>query len=745
MVVAAVCAVAQLAFPSEYFVAPDGSDDGPGTRSAPWQTLAKASAVPTPGDTVTFLRGDYPGMLAPANDGEPGQPVVFRGAEPEAARFVGGGGRKKGAISLEGRKHIILDGLAVEPRSGSPCLTARECSHLTIRNCRMENARYVWQAVTIKQSDNIRVLDNTIRRNVSFRSGEAITRRKPEWREEERRVFGELRTSTIYAEVMGMVGCRSVLLQGNRITHGGHSICYVKGERVVVRRNLFAGRWGRVMVVSADQCLVEENIVTGAVDSGGSAGPGGNFKVTHGIVRRNLIARNWGLPLSHGFPVKHGKPVGYLGNSRHYHNTLCCNPEGALRVPMSLHEDFQHLYSNNVWKNNLFYNNNFSGSFPTLTLLVHPKQDNRFVHNLICGTRPGQEIINYRCGVSRQELSNESYTVPEAEVAVPERFSNNLDVVPTFVDMARDDFRLQSGSAGIDAGAFLTTATASGTGRRIPVKDATWFYDGFGIAGEQGDQLAVGAAKRSARVVRVDREQNLVIVDRDLEWQAGDTVTLPYVGAAPDMGAMEFGADGEPWHYRLVMPPDSYHQLPTDDKTPLLVCDFEDDTAEQWAFVWNTDRKRRTIHGSSAATAATGKKSFRIHALSDGASLAIDTEAWLWDVQRYPFVEFAYRIPKGVPIGIWLRRFDGHKSYDPRTCIGSSPALEHQGKLSQTYALRDDDRWHTLRVDARVIHKLFPELRYMRAFEFRNSTTKRKGFAEKGQHFWLDDFAIRPL
>jgi hypothetical protein len=44
------------------------------------------------------------------------------------------------------------------------------------------------------------------------------------------------------------------------------------------------------------------------------------------------------------------------------------------------------------------------------------------------------------------------------------------------------------------------------------------------------------------KVVKVEVEGNRLEVDRVVSWEAGQPVTLDYVGEAPDMGAFEFGA-----------------------------------------------------------------------------------------------------------------------------------------------------------------------------------------------------------
>lgn len=60
-----------------------GQDTNPGTLSAPYKTLAKASSQLKPGDTCILRAGTYRETLVPAASGEAGKPIVYRAAPGE--------------------------------------------------------------------------------------------------------------------------------------------------------------------------------------------------------------------------------------------------------------------------------------------------------------------------------------------------------------------------------------------------------------------------------------------------------------------------------------------------------------------------------------------------------------------------------------------------------------------------------------------------------------------------------------
>lgn len=75
-VVAALSLVTSEA--AEYYVSPAGNDANPGTAAAPFRTIARGAAVARAGDVCFIRAGTYEEILAPANSGTAGNPIVFQ-------------------------------------------------------------------------------------------------------------------------------------------------------------------------------------------------------------------------------------------------------------------------------------------------------------------------------------------------------------------------------------------------------------------------------------------------------------------------------------------------------------------------------------------------------------------------------------------------------------------------------------------------------------------------------------------
>ncbi len=119
--------------------------DAPVKRVRP-ETFAAAAAAAQPGDILELEAGVYEGFTF-EQDGEPGRPIVIRSADGEAVI--------EGAINLDSRKHIILDGLIV---NGSIHFYAGDSIAVTHSRVTTENHGIIFQG----RSQNVYIADNVV-------------------------------------------------------------------------------------------------------------------------------------------------------------------------------------------------------------------------------------------------------------------------------------------------------------------------------------------------------------------------------------------------------------------------------------------------------------------------------------------------------------------------------------------------------------------------------------------------------
>jgi hypothetical protein len=97
------------------YVAPGGSDSGPGTLARPWRTLQRAAGAAGPGTVVAVRAGTYAGFRL-TRSGAAGAPIVFR-PYGDGAVVVDGRSRSASTIEIDGARWVELRGLVVQ-RSG---------------------------------------------------------------------------------------------------------------------------------------------------------------------------------------------------------------------------------------------------------------------------------------------------------------------------------------------------------------------------------------------------------------------------------------------------------------------------------------------------------------------------------------------------------------------------------------------------------------------------------------------------
>ena len=127
-------------------------DAGPGTKSAPWRTLARATRQEEPraqpGDTIWVRGGVYRETVVLRIGGAPGRPLAIRAFRDEKPVLDGDGQRQNGIVLPRdgSADYVIVEGLTVaSPAPGGTGLYAEGRRGLTIRFVEVSGSRIgVW-------------------------------------------------------------------------------------------------------------------------------------------------------------------------------------------------------------------------------------------------------------------------------------------------------------------------------------------------------------------------------------------------------------------------------------------------------------------------------------------------------------------------------------------------------------------------------------------------------------------------
>ncbi|MFP3903695.1 MAG: right-handed parallel beta-helix repeat-containing protein [Armatimonadota bacterium] len=731
-----------------YYLAPDGEDDADGAKASPWRSLEHASDTLQPGDTLVLMPGNYPGVLAISAEASAQAPVVVRADERRTARLTadGEGGF---AVRVDGASHVRLEGLWLKPDPISGrWLQATDSSYLTIDDCLMEDAT-PGLPFSIQRCDQVRIIDSVIREHIG-------------------------------GNMARIAESSHVLMEGCSISRTGHCPLqfYPDGSNsyFVLRGNVFHSAWGRNFALrEVKHILFENNIITNAYNGGRSASSYAKYWPTPGLFRFNRVFRNHGGPLN----------VVRAEHARYYHNVFDDNAHNG------------HLISGNsnslqdvIFANNVFSRNDRFGGWTQLRV-PREIESLRIINNAFVADRPGQKgIITYADG---------QFGVEEANAA--DAFEANLDVEPKFVDSGVYNHALSADSPLHDAAVPLTTATESGEDTVLTVADPWCFYDGYGINGEQGDLIAVGSPERQARVTAIDHEAATLTLDRPLRWEAGEAVSLAWSGEGPDVGVYEHGNSGrpnvqvvvEPFEVRpgdavtiraichgAIEPVQVRWQLgdgtvgegmelthtyteqydyairvsvtdgsglvhrgvgyvvvaePRDPSQPMVHTTWEPDDETAW-WLWKSYRPFPAAY-REISDEESGEAFRHVYAPEDGGRLPTQIHPRDWNLETYPRIFIRYRVGAGTPIAIELRAFSG------ATCVvAASPAAQINEDAQVTdYVLADDEDWHELEIDARVIWAVEPDVRILEGMRIGAAP---RGAVTEGQWYDLDEVIIGP-
>jgi hypothetical protein len=491
------------------------ADSNSGTAlSTPWCTISKANGAVKAGDTVMIRKGSYSQQIAPAQNGTASLGITYKNYGSEQVILTA-----KQSISLANRSYITVDGVTIRLSGCSGvCYALFDGSNYnTIQNSVMDQAGTLsgWPVGVVIRNKSLynRLLNNTIA-NVGYSSGNPGDD-----------IGGVIDIGNIDDTTFD--GSNNNLIQGNKIFHGGHHVLSVGSSYNVIKGNYIHneewnacsrtqanGKCGdRLIIIDEDATLVKQNLIEDNIlgfsglpaDQNGSDGI--SMRTPYNIIRRNVFVDNDSSGISVATAGYYPSDVrfNHIYNNVFFHNGYALIEDYKPYLSgVSLSKWGSTDVKNVTIKNNIFWNNNFK-----------------------------QSITYYASSSANQIIANNLQ-----ETADPLFVNDKATLDPLHPETL--NFHLNSGSPAINAGGFLTSVTAGGSGTVIPVADAAYFTNGFGLM--SGDQIQLQGQTTRVRIVSVDYTKNTLTLDASLTWQQGQGLSLAFEGSAPDQGVYEFAA-----------------------------------------------------------------------------------------------------------------------------------------------------------------------------------------------------------
>lgn len=506
----------------------------------------------------------------------------------------------RGVVTLKNVSYITIEGLSFKKVAG--WIFARGCHHLIFRNCVFEDAlhgakgtahfiecsdcrilgcsfrsasfdslaiekceRMVVEACTFESAAHallaIRASSFNVIRNCSF-SNPYFERQRAEKLVEVYDLKLDRRNpaNPSYIEVPSYNSTKRNLFENNHF--GYHpfrpnraaqpSAIQYSGQQGIIRRNVFANPSGKQLAANG---------------TGPQAG-GIGLNVRWGGSWDGWKIKADGTGVWWG----EGHEAGYVTHNRIYNNVFFGYDQGCITLPpenavakildpppMSEQNPPRQYSEKFAFEDNRFVNNiiapgRYQSHFkwkwqqmlsgkPVAVVAFGLLGKFDFRNNDFYGTDDGGVPLIYFHQLPSTRTQPE-IVVPASQVSgdLARSFSNNLSRAPRFANADAGDFHLSEQSPLIDAGAFLTTTVGSRErSTEIRLRDAGYFYDGFGIEGEVGDLIQLQGQAETARITKIDLATGNITLDRPLSCSDGQGVALAYSGKAPDIGAFERG------------------------------------------------------------------------------------------------------------------------------------------------------------------------------------------------------------
>ena len=506
-----------------YYVSPTGSAGNPGTQPSPW-SLSKANSSLVAGDTAILMDGAYSTTIQPANNGTPGNRITYQAQNQHMATFNG----VTNVAYLVGRTYLTIDGIKavgvsrwVRGESGN--------SHITITNCYFANASG-WESVRFRQGGDGQILTNNSfingTDNVSIGHGKNHL------------VEGNY-FDTADHTCMVFLGCEDSIFRYNTLVNPDMKLMEVFGNR----RSPDIGKPPRHIFITDNHFKYTDDY-----SSSGSSSVAMNFTGEYNVLRRNLVTDCQAGFLFSQSLQSDGEEAEWNRHNRMYHNVIYDMGQTGSAwkyngLGMVIGGQGTNGYGDNIIVNNIIYkgyhvNGRWFSGFPSTTIVgfhsgAGPEDILLYNNNIYNGTSPGPTVF-----ADIHDGLHNSYTVATYDAAFPSYSGGNISLNPMMLNAPGYDVHLFGGSPCIDAGRALTATSSGGSGTSVPIADATYFTDGFGLI--PPDEIQIGP--EVVNIVSVNYGTSVITIDRSISWTNGAPVSLPWNGSAPDIGIYEYSS-----------------------------------------------------------------------------------------------------------------------------------------------------------------------------------------------------------
>lgn len=500
---------------ADYFIdSGKGSDSSPGSKYAPWQTIAKANMRLQAGDTVFIRAGNYEETIRPVNSGQPGKYITYTAYNGEDV--VIGGDITYGA-DLSNRAWVKIDGLQFTDTTNFWIQFNPNGNYNFVANCDFSSIGDTmgWAGLYMRYANHNKIINNKL--TSACKPSDLMNVRSSSY-------------NLIEGNFFGYCNHTALVLRSYELTNG-------QSEYNIVRKNTFQNKYHHNLSLygGADHTLVEGNMILDAGDDCNENDCPQNrcgserdrtqmrrqdhdgIKVAskYCIFRNNVLINNGNFGLA---TASRDAEIWQAVGNRVYNNTHYNNYQGwqgGKDGPQPMHDN---IAKNNIFSESILWN---------LNIRVNAtKESYRFMDNRFHDARV---IYRYQSGIS------------DIESHYPDEFQgNDVEISdPGFKNADNRILELRDDSELIDAGAWLTTITSSsGSGTTFRVEDARYFTDGFDLM--QGDSVQIENQKTVSKIKSVNYSDHTIVLDRTVSWKKGDGISLPYTGKLPDVGAYEF-------------------------------------------------------------------------------------------------------------------------------------------------------------------------------------------------------------